>query len=103
MVPIVEMKMSTSDKGIVAAVSGEIDMSNADRFEELLTGVLAMADGDVVLDMSAVAFMDVSAFRVLIEAVRTASGARLALREPSPNVRVVLDVLAPSYFTILEA
>ena len=57
--------MEPHDAGVVVAVSGELDIVNSQQFDDYLSD--ASADRDlVVLDMSAVDFMDTSALAVIV-------------------------------------
>ena len=52
-------------------VDGEVDMASAPQLERAL---LAIADGDVVVDLAAVAFLDSSGIATLVRAHRTVAG-----------------------------
>lgn len=69
----------------VVALRGEQDMSTAARVAEPLADVGAVGQGDVVVDLSQVLFMDAAIIGVLI-------GARNALRSQSRD----LTIRAPS-------
>ena len=57
--------MEPHDAGVVVAVSGELDIVTSQQFDDYLSQ--ASADRDlVVLDMSAVDFMDTSALAVIV-------------------------------------
>jgi anti-anti-sigma factor len=65
---------------VVAYVAGEVDMSTAGRFQDLLR---AAPDGDLVLDVAGVQFFSAAGLHVLLDEHerRAASGARLVLVE----------------------
>ena len=75
------------------ALEGEIDAHTAPdlaaRYVELSPG-----DGDIVIDMSKVDFMDSSGLRVIIELHQRAEQAsrRLVLRAPSHSVARLIEV-----------
>ena len=57
--------MEPHDAGVVVAVSGELDIVTSQQFDDYLSE--ASADRDpVILDMSAVDFMDTSALAVIV-------------------------------------
>lgn len=86
----------TVDSGadaVVVAVSGDLDMSNADALTNALTE--AGAPGAVVVaDLSAVTFIDSSAVSALLASARSLSdaGSRLAVGPRSAMVARVLDI-----------
>ncbi len=57
--------MEPHEAGIVVAVSGELDIVTSQQFDDYLSGASAGQDL-VVLDMSAVDFMDTSALAVIV-------------------------------------
>jgi anti-sigma B factor antagonist len=79
------------DGSVELAVSGEIDLSVAERLWAAIEPVIS-ADRPLVLDMHRVTFFDVSGLRVLLRAAQRLDGDpdRLILRSPSPIVLRVL-------------
>ncbi|APC37548.1 STAS domain-containing protein [Nocardiopsis dassonvillei] len=78
----------------VVELGGEIDIATA---EEAFTRITAAAaDGCVVVDLSAVEFIDASGVNTLVRALRFATGARhhLLLACPPRQLTRILDVLA---------
>lgn len=57
--------MESHDAGVVVAVSGELDIVTSQQFDDYLSDASAGRDL-VVLDMSAVDFMDTSALAVIV-------------------------------------
>ena len=57
--------MEPHDAGVVVAVSGELDIVNSQQFDDYLADASAGRDL-VVLDLSAVDFMDTSALAVIV-------------------------------------
>jgi anti-sigma B factor antagonist len=57
--------MEPHDAGVVVAVSGELDIVNSQQFDDYLSDASAGRDV-IVLDMSAVDFMDTSALAVIV-------------------------------------
>ncbi len=77
------------------AAAGEIDTSTVSVLTVALEShMLDSSEGDVVLNMAAVEFIDSSGLRVLIDAHRTTAqaGRLLVISEPSIVVRRLLEV-----------
>ena len=77
-----------------ARVAGEVDLATMPIFDlalELLAGCAA----DVVIDLSDVTFIDIGGVRALAQATRRVrdAGRRLWLRDPSVEVRRMIDLL----------
>jgi stage II sporulation protein AA (anti-sigma F factor antagonist) len=70
---------------------GEIDLENRDDFRS----VLEATDGDVVVDLVGLTYIDSSGIGVLVAQRNrlTATGGTLQLRDPQPNVRQVLEIV----------
>jgi anti-anti-sigma factor len=83
------------DGTLVYVLEGHIDMATADAMLERLIGVASSCDGDLVLDMSGVRFMDSNGVRVLLRLRDELSGLGhgLQVKNPSSTVRRVLEVL----------
>jgi anti-anti-sigma factor len=78
---------------------GDYDISTVAALSETLARAIALADADVVVDLSRVRFMDAATIGVI---VRARSGLRLrsrslTLRSPSPCARRVLDLCGLTY------
>lgn len=58
------------DRTAVIAVEGELDLSSATSFREALDELPGEEHGAVVLDLSAVTFIDSTALRLLLDAQR---------------------------------
>ncbi|MEU5217058.1 STAS domain-containing protein [Streptomyces sp. NPDC020807] len=78
----------------VLTVAGELDMETAARLQEILTEQFGRGRRRLVLDLSALDFMDSSGLNVLIRSVNTAreSGGDLYLAAPTPAVRRILEI-----------
>ncbi|MFH8623246.1 STAS domain-containing protein [Streptomyces vietnamensis] len=78
----------------VLTVAGELDMETADRLQELLAEQFGQGRRRLVLDLSALDFMDSSGLNVLIRAVNKAreSDGDLYLAAPTPAVRRILEI-----------
>jgi anti-sigma B factor antagonist len=89
------MRLVTTESGggTHIAVSGEIDISSADRFAAAIDAQLP--SGPVVLDLSAVSFIDSSGIRALVRLLRDPAehSRELSIRpEFSDAVRMVFEV-----------
>ena len=79
------------DGDAVLVVTGEIDASTSPMLHEACLGFVSNTDR-LVLDLSGVTFMDSSALRVLIEVqVREGTGG-VVVRNPSGQVRRLLEM-----------
>jgi anti-anti-sigma factor len=79
------------DRTVVIPV-GEIDLATRDE----LRACVAECDGDVVVDLSGVSFLDSSGIGVLIGQRNRLieAGGSMVFRDPQDNVRAVLETLA---------
>ncbi|MCO8270213.1 STAS domain-containing protein [Actinoplanes sp. TRM 88003] len=77
-----------------ARVAGEVDLATMPLFD-LALELLAGCAVDVVMDLSAVTFIDIGGVRALAQATRRVrdAGRRLWLRDPSAEVRRMIDLL----------
>ena len=77
----------------VLQLVGELDISSAPALRERLMGLLA-EDGDIIVDLSTLSFMDSSGISVLIVAHKRSlqQGRKLTLRSPGGAVAKVLEV-----------
>jgi len=89
------LSMVLQDDGLtrVLQLVGELDISSAPALRAQLMGLLA-ADGDVIVDLSSLSFMDSSGISVLIVAHKWSleQGRKLTLRCPGGSVARVLEV-----------
>lgn len=76
-----------------ARLVGELDLAQYERSDRALAP-LFHADGDVILDLGALTFIDSSGIRLLIRlhAAVAEHGGRVILRDPTPHVFRVLEV-----------
>ena len=74
------------------SVAGELDAHTAPELHEAVANT--SRDDDLVIDGSALTFVDSSGLRVLLEARSTWSeaGHRVVVRQPSQNLRRILEV-----------
>ena len=71
-------------------LAGELDMNATDSFAAAASGYILETEGDVIVDLARLEFIDSSGIRALL-ALETADR-RLILRRPSPRVKKVLDL-----------
>lgn len=76
----------------VVTPEGELDLTAAPQLEEHLLRVLA--EGDAVLDLSRISFIDSTGIALLVSVSGTARerGRRLELRDPSPHVERLINL-----------
>lgn len=73
------------------AASGEIDASTCEQLRLPLLDVVDRGATDILIDLSAVTFLDSSGLRGLVEAIQR--GATLTLRNLQPAVQLVFDIV----------
>ena len=75
-------------------VAGEVGAVNAGDLKRFLNRVFECSDGDLVIDLADVRYLDSTGLSVLLEVRDTliAAERQLALRNPSPEVLLLLDV-----------
>jgi anti-anti-sigma factor len=87
------LRITTRQDGqhTVVAVEGEVDMASSPQLERAL---LEVADGDVVVDLTSVPFLDSSGIATLVRAHRavTGRGDQLATTGEQSLVRHALEV-----------
>jgi anti-sigma B factor antagonist len=71
--PLDELTVEDRDEVTLARVSGEVDLSNADRLATRLREAYPGGRGGLVLDLTAVEYLDSSALRMLIDTQRALS------------------------------
>src|SRR2546426_3610644 len=78
-------------------LAGELDLLNAQEVEAKLE-LDSRGQGDLVLDLSDLAFIDSSGIRVLIRTAERLEGrGRLILRSPNRQVQVVLSLVGVAH------
>ena len=73
-------------------LGGEIDLANSHLLDEAVAGGRP-TENELVLDLSKVDFMDSSACLAILRVFRGHAPRGMALRDPSPAARRVLDLL----------
>jgi anti-sigma B factor antagonist len=88
----------------VLHVSGRLDGTSVSEARQRLHTAIAASDGDIVLDITDVEWVDVTALGVLVDGHRRlrSQGRRLVLRGCSPRVRRALAVTRLSRIMAIE-
>jgi anti-anti-sigma factor len=88
-----EVHEAVVNGAVVAALSGELDLTNAVELEERLDAA-ASDDSLLVIDLNRVVFIDSAALHVLFKLARRRGDGRLKLLvEPSSSVSRTLDIV----------
>jgi anti-sigma B factor antagonist len=79
------------EQGNIVVVSGEIDLTTAPQLGE---SIAQFSNGDVIVDLTAVEFIDSSGLQVLVVAHRRLAdrGSRLVIRGASPMAMTVMEI-----------
>ncbi|MCD6020980.1 MAG: hypothetical protein K0R20_690 [Actinomycetia bacterium] len=86
------LEITATDEGY--RLEGELDMATVDGLSELLRAA-AKGDDPIVLDFSGVLFMDSSGLRVLLEGARSDDCGPVVIKDPSDQVRRLLEISIP--------
>jgi anti-anti-sigma factor len=94
---VIDVDFEQRDNVLVAFVSGEIDSSNASELRLALSERLPSSSSALVLDLSAVSYLDSSGVHLLFELGRRLAARRQSLRLIVPEgapMRRVLELCA---------
>ena len=95
--PVLDTRVVETGSTVLVALSGELDLATAPQLRSCLAPLVTArtAPDELVLDLSALTFLDASGISALLTVQRAlaARGGRLALRSPSRLVRRVVKVL----------
>jgi anti-anti-sigma factor len=80
-----------ADPGGVLWLGGEFDLAGIDAFQAAVDAVLD-AQGELVLDLSELTFLDSTGIRAFLVVANTVEGG-VVLRKPTLSVRRVLDLV----------
>jgi anti-sigma B factor antagonist len=88
------VEQETQDSTVVLTPKGEIDMSHSPSLQKTIAAVQADKPPKVVLDLSAVPYMDSSGIATLVEALQTSmrNKTKLVLCNLSPRVRSAFEI-----------
>jgi anti-sigma B factor antagonist len=92
------------DRGVVLALSGELDVVSAPQLEQLLSEVLAQPHARVMLDLNGLQFVDSAGVSVLIKAKQRAGaeGRTLVLRRPTEQLERVFALVGLADWLAIE-
>lgn len=87
------LTVSTDPDGTVV-VTGEVDLYSAPTLEQVVKGAMEGGEGNVVIDLASVRFMDSAGLNILIRCFKPLDqqGRRLVLRSPQAAVRRTLEL-----------
>lgn len=87
------LSIERPDEPRVIRLIGEIDISNAEEVSTVVEGDL-QSDGDLVLDLTGLAFIDSTGIQVLVDSARRLEGrGRLLLKGAGEPIRRVLALV----------
>jgi anti-sigma B factor antagonist len=81
-------RLSDDRRTPAVSIAGEIDISNADQVKAALLAEVGDAPQHIIVDVSALTFMDSSGIAILVQVSK--SVAPVELRNPTPIVRRVI-------------
>jgi len=89
------VRRSEDADGAVLWLSGELDLASAPRLKEAIHDVELDGQRRLLLDLSQLSFMDSTGLAVVVAAREhaDASGSRLVLRRPMPQVKRLLSLV----------
>lgn len=86
------LEIRRSDDARVIHLSGELDLSTSKALEEALSAELP-GDGDLVLDLAGLTFLDSTGLKLILETAARIDGlGRLVLQDVRPEVLRVLRI-----------
>lgn len=89
------LRISVIDDPPGIAVEGDVDVVTVQEFDEAVAAALINFAGDVQIDLSGVAFIDLEGLRILMKASRSmaAEGRKLVLVKLAPHLQDVLRIV----------
>lgn len=89
-----DIENAESGAECILTVDGDIDLASAPEFEASLRTALDASPSSIVVDLTALTFIDSSGLRVLVASSKDAQsrGATLALRNVPRHAQRVLDI-----------
>jgi anti-anti-sigma factor len=91
--PLLSLELTNHGTVTVITIKGELDISTATLFTDLVEAAVGARSARVVVDMAKVTFLCATGLRALIQArdMIIAGGGRLVLRAPSrPTLRMLM-------------
>ena len=91
-------------EGTVITLTGDLDAHTAPQLDEAVDAALGAGDGDLVLEMASVGFVDSSGLRSMIRARNDGGPDRkVVIRRPSPATLRLLEVTGMTEHFVIEA
>jgi len=93
--PVMEIEQAVANRALILRLSGELDLKTAPSFKETVLQALGAARlHDLVVNLSAVTFVDSSGIGVLLGSYKELQrgGGQVVLVAPQPHVRTVLEL-----------
>jgi anti-anti-sigma factor len=92
--PGLSMSEAQESGGVRLVVAGDVDVISAGRFRAHLSRVLDRRPASLTVDLGGVTFLDSTGLSALVYAYQRAldEGISLAVADPQPQVRRLLDV-----------
>jgi anti-sigma B factor antagonist len=86
--------VSSTDREVIVALAGELDLANAEALGEVLREVVAEKPAKVSIDLANLSFLDSTGIRCFVAAAQAAAkvGCELGVRNPSGMVHRVLEL-----------
>jgi len=108
---LARIEIDPTPRGVVARISGEIDISNVGLVKRKLTDAVTSASPGLVVDVSATTYLDSSGVYLLFELARALEGRQqqmcVVAPPTTPSTRVLLitgfDHIVPVTRTVEEA
>ena len=92
--PLARIEVARDGDRVIASISGDIDLSNADDVERTLTATFTPGTGSVpVLDLRAVTYIDSQGLRVLHELASRLASSDVTMQVVAPPASVAGDVI----------
>jgi anti-sigma B factor antagonist len=96
------LRIEEGENEVALRLGGEVDISNAGELEGALAPLVEFG-GDIVIDCTALTFMDSTGFRVILDAAEQLEDAsRLILLSPGPLIRKTIELLGLKNLPTLE-
>ncbi len=86
----------------VIRISGDLDAQTSSSLDEVITERLGGGAAEIVLDLSALDFVDSSGLRSMVLARGPAGDGRMVLRSPSTSVIRLLDITGLTEVFVIE-
>jgi anti-anti-sigma factor len=89
-----EVKISITSEGVLAGLSGDLDLGTVETFLECVTKIDLDGQQQVVLDLSQLRFCDARGLAALVTTHKSfrEAGRHVSIRNPSPLIRRLLTV-----------